>query len=106
MEFDLDKEAELMNSMQSSMASALWASIGATDGLDLPEEETPGEGRLSKRRALATFPPRCLRYTADDTIDIFRSLNPQLWPSHLFPETLLLEFRFMDFEFWLKPAGL
>lgn len=94
-EFDLEKaeEEELMNSMQSSMASVLWESTGATNGFDFPNEESLGEGLLlidTKCRALATFSARCLRNLMGNSGPL-GSLNLQLFLANLgVPEALSL----------------
>ena len=81
-EFDLEKEEEeLMNSMQSSMASVLWESTGATKaGFDLPiEEESLGDCLflvVTDCRALATLSARFLRYLIVNS-DPLGSLNLQ-----------------------------
>lgn len=88
------EEEELMKSMHSSIASALWESAGATSGLARPEEEPfVGEFLIHKKRITdAILSPRCLIYCFGDNSHPFGSLNLHdpsklfLWPSILFTE--------------------
>lgn len=111
-EFDLGKEEEeLINSMQSSMASALWESSGATQVFALSEEEevTLGEALLLLGdiilRTPTIFPPRFFKYFNGDK-SLFRGiLNLQLVVDFILTasssSSSSAAFCFLDFCFWI-----
>lgn len=85
-----------MNSIQSSIASALWESIGATAGcFDVPEDVTLVEvlflAAINRTTAII-LSPRCLMYFTGDSSNLCgRNLHV---PANFVPleSTLLLEF--------------
>ena len=85
----MKEDDELMNSMQSSIASDLWLSllIGMIDGWDLPEEEEEetldaGDSLFflitTRRKPFANLQPRCLINLAAEASVFLGNLNPQL----------------------------
>ncbi|KAM7257868.1 hypothetical protein ACFE04_013609 [Oxalis oulophora] len=90
-EFDLGNEDdELMNSIQSSIASVLPESNEAVSVFDLPDENSVDEHLFFRLRRFAILSPKPLRNLLGDKADILSTVNPQ------FPENMLLELCLCD----------
>lgn len=114
-EFDLGKEEEeLINSMQSSMASALWESSGATQVFALSEEDvTFGEALLVLvlvlgdiiLRTPTIFPPMLFKYFNGDKSLFLGILKLQLVVDFIVSasssSSSSAAFCFLDFCFWI-----